>query len=201
MTSAKSESVTMAENQILRCGWLTKDPIYIKYHDEEWGKPQYNNEALFEMLCLEGQQAGLSWLTILKKRENYRKIFFNFDPHKISKLTEKNVKLILNESGIVRHKGKIDSIINNAKCYLQMENEGEDFSTFIWSFVNKKPIINSWKKYTDIPPETPESAALSKALKKRGFKFVGSKICYAFMQACGLVNDHVVNCVCSNTYK
>ncbi|XP_022834294.1 uncharacterized protein LOC111362024 [Spodoptera litura] len=191
----------MAENQILRCGWLNKDPLYIKYHDEEWGKPQYNNGALFEMLCLEGQQAGLSWLTILKKRENYRKIFFNFDPHKISKLTEKNVKLILNESGVVRHKGKIDSIINNAKCYLQMENEGEDFSTFIWSFVNKKPIINSWKKYTDIPPETPESAALSKALKKRGFKFVGSKICYAFMQACGLVNDHVVNCVCYNTYK
>lgn len=191
----------MAENEILRCGWLTKDPLYIKYHDEEWGKPQYNNDALFEMLCLEGQQAGLSWLTILKKRENYRKIFFNFDPHKISKLTEKDVKLILNESGVVRHKGKIDSIINNAKCYLQMKNEGEDFSNFIWSFVNKKPIINTRKHHKDIPPETPESTALSKALKKRGFKFVGSKICYAFMQACGLVNDHVLNCMCYNIYK
>lgn len=191
----------MAENEIVRCGWLTKDPLYIKYHDEEWGKPQYNNDALFEMLCLEGQQAGLSWLTILKKRENYRKIFFNFDPHKISKLTEKDVKLILNESGVVRHKGKIDAIINNAKCYLQMKNEGEDFSNFIWSFVNKKPIINTWKHHKDIPPETSESIALSKALKKRGFKFVGSKICYAFMQACGLVNDHILNCMCYNIYK
>ncbi|KAH9645879.1 hypothetical protein HF086_010078 [Spodoptera exigua] len=191
----------MTENEIIRCGWLTKDPIYIKYHDEEWGKPQFKKDALFEMLCLEGQQAGLSWLTILKKRENYRKIFFNFDPRKISELTEKDVKLIINESGVIRHKGKIDSIINNSKCYLKMENEGEDFSNFIWSFVNKKPIINSWEDQTHVPAQTPESVALSKALKKRGFKFVGSKICYAFMQACGLVNDHVLNCVCYDKYK
>lgn len=186
------------ENEVLRCGWLTEDPLYIKYHDEEWGQPQYNNYALFEMLCLEGQQAGLSWLTILKKRENYRKRFHNFNPRKISKLTEKDVTNCLKDSGIVRHKGKIEAIINNSKCFVKMENEGEDFTNFIWSFVNQKPIVNGWNHYKEVPSETPISKALSKALKNKGFKYVGSKICYAFMQACGLVNDHVKNCVCYN---
>ncbi|XP_047030824.1 DNA-3-methyladenine glycosylase 1-like [Helicoverpa zea] len=189
----------MAENKVLRCGWLTEDPLYIKYHDEEWGIPQYNSFALFEMLCLEGQQAGLSWLTILKKRESYRKCFFNFEPHKVSKLTEKDVDQLLKESGIIRHKGKIESIINNAKCYVQMENNNENFSDFIWSFVNKEPIVNHWKHYKDVPSETAMSIALSKSLKRKGFKFVGSKICYAFMQACGLVNDHVITCIRYNT--
>lgn len=188
----------MTENKVPRCGWLTEDPLYIKYHDEEWGQPLLNNYALFEMLCLEGQQAGLSWLTILKKRENYRKIFHNFNPHKISQFTEKDVKNCLADSGIVRHKGKIEAIINNSKCFVKMENEGEDFSNFIWSFVDQKPIINTWNHYKEIPSETPKSIALSNALKNRGFKFVGSKICYAFMQACGLVSDHVTTCICYN---
>lgn len=191
-------TVVMAEDKFLRCGWLTEDPLYTKYHDEEWGRPQYNNYALFEMLCLEGQQAGLSWLTILKKRENYRKIFHKFNPRKVSKLTEKDVNNCLKESGIVRHRGKIEAIINNSKCFVKMENDGEDFSDFIWSFVNQKPIINNWNHYKEIPSETSTSIALSKALKKRGFKYVGSKICYSFMQACGLVNDHVITCICFN---
>lgn len=186
----------MTDNKVIRCGWLSEDPLYIKYHDEEWGKPEYDSHRLFEMLCLEGQQAGLSWITILKKRENYRKIFHNFNPRKVSKLTDSDVQNILVDSGIVRHQQKIESIINNSKCYLRMENEGEDFSKFIWSFVNHVPIKNSWNFNEEVPAQTPISLALSKALKKNGFKYVGSTICYAFMQACGLVNDHLTTCVC-----
>ncbi|XP_026764404.2 DNA-3-methyladenine glycosylase 1-like [Galleria mellonella] len=183
-------------NGNVRCQWLTKDPIYITYHDEEWGKPEYDNLRLFEILCLEGQQAGLSWLTVLKKRENYRKVFYNFNPYKISKLTHDDVKIILTNTGIIRHKSKIEAIINNAKCYIKMENNSENFSDFIWSFVNNKPKVNYWHNIKEIPNDTETSLALSIALKKRGFKFVGSTICYAFMQACGLVNDHVIDCVC-----
>lgn len=185
----------MSEN-IPRCQWLNKDPLYIKYHDEEWGKPEFRNHKLFEMICLEGQQAGLSWFTVLKKRDNYRKYFYDFDPDKISEITENDVNSLLGVAGIIRHRGKIESIINNSKCYTEMEKNGEDFSTFIWSFVDNKPIINKWKNNDEIPNQTPISVALSNALKKRGFKFVGTKICYAFMQACGLVMDHIIDCIC-----
>lgn len=186
----------MSENK--RCQWVTKDPLYIKYHDEEWGKPEYRNHNLFEMICLEGQQAGLSWITVLKKRVNYRQYFFDFNPNKISDMTENDVNTLMGISGIIRHKGKIESIIHNAKCYIEMENNGEDFSSFVWSFVDNKPIVNVWKNYEEIPTETHISIALSKALKLRGYKFVGTRICYAFMQACGLVNDHLEDCICSS---
>lgn len=186
----------MDQNKVIRCGWVSLDPLYIKYHDEEWGKPEYDNYRLFEMLCLEGQQAGLSWITILKKRENYQKHFCKFNPYKIQKISDDDIKTILLEPGIVRHKSKLESIVNNAKSYVQMQNEGEDFSTFIWSFVNHKPIINNWSNNKEIPSQTKTSVALSKALKKRGFEFVGATICYAFMQACGLVNDHIDTCIC-----
>lgn len=181
--------------KVTRCGWLNKDPLYITYHDEEWGVPQYDSQKLFEMLCLEGQQAGLSWITILKKRQHYRKVFEDFDPLKISKFTTKNVERLTSDPGIVRHKGKIEAIINNSKCFLKMENDGDNFSEFIWSFTDNKPIINYWENHKEIPADTDISKAMSKALKNKGFKFIGSTICYAFMQACGLVNDHIVDCV------
>ncbi|XP_049886983.1 DNA-3-methyladenine glycosylase 1-like [Pectinophora gossypiella] len=181
---------------VVRCEWLTKDPEYIRYHDEEWGNPEYNSIRLLEMLCLEGQQAGLSWLTILKKRDNYRKLFFNFDPHIVARLKQKEISNYINNPGIVRHNGKIEAIINNAKCFIKMEEMGEDFSHFIWNFVNNEPIVNNWNNSKDVPTESEESISLSIALKKKGFKYVGSTICYAFMQACGLVNDHILSCVC-----
>ncbi|XP_073948660.1 DNA-3-methyladenine glycosylase 1-like [Choristoneura fumiferana] len=181
--------------KVTRCGWLNQDPLYITYHDEEWGVPQYDSQKLFEMLCLEGQQAGLSWITILKKRQHYREVFHNFDALKISKFTAKNVERLSSDPGIVRHKGKIEAIIHNSKCFLEMEDEGYDFSEFIWSFVDNKPIINCWENHKEIPAESAISKTLSKALKAKGFKFIGSTICYAFMQACGLVDDHIVSCV------
>ncbi|XP_061722185.1 DNA-3-methyladenine glycosylase 1-like [Cydia pomonella] len=181
--------------EVIRCGWLNQDPIYIAYHDEEWGKPQYDELKLFEMLCLEGQQAGLSWITVLKKRDHYRILFYNFNPHKIAKLGASDVETYLKDPGIIRHKGKLESVINNAKCFLKMKAEGDNFKEFIWSFVNHKPIINNWSTHKEIPTETAHSKAMSKALKAKGFKFIGSTICYAFMQACGLVDDHILNCV------
>lgn len=185
----------MQKKEIIRCGWLNEDPLYISYHDNEWGKPVYENIYLFEMLCLEGQQAGLSWITILKKRDNYRRLFYDFNPYNIAQLDSNDVYKLLYTSDIVRHKGKIESIIHNAKCYNKMKSNGEDFSKFIWSFVDNTPIINNWSNHKEAPTETQTSIALSKALKQRGFKFVGPTISYAFMQACGLVNDHINDCI------
>ncbi|CFQ95753.1 DNA-3-methyladenine glycosylase [Yersinia frederiksenii] len=179
-----------------RCGWVTSDPLYIDYHDKEWGIPQRENQALFEMLCLEGQQAGLSWITVLKKRENYRKCFHNFDPVRVAKMGPKEVETLVLDSGIIRHRGKIQAIITNAQAYLAMEANGEDFSEFIWSFVEGTPKVNHWWSLAEAPATTPISDTMSKALKKKGFKFIGSTICYAFMQASGLVNDHMCNCFC-----
>ncbi|XP_047541133.1 DNA-3-methyladenine glycosylase 1-like [Vanessa atalanta] len=184
--------------KVIRCGWLNDDPLYISYHDNEWGKPAYDNRYLFEMLCLEGQQAGLSWITILKKRDNYRKLFYNFDPIKIIKFNDNDVERLLSNPDIVRHKGKIESIINNAKCYIDMKLNGEDFSKFVWNFVDNTPIVNNWTNDKEVPSSTEISVAISKALKKKGFKYVGSTTCYAFMQACGLVNDHVTDCISRN---
>lgn len=177
-----------------RCGWVSADPLYLEYHDNEWGTPTTDARELFEMLCLEGQQAGLSWITVLKKRENYRRAFHHFDPQGVAAMTEQDVAALLQDSGIIRHRGKIEAIISNAKAYLAMEAAGEDFATFIWQFVGNKPLLNHWRTLNEVPAKTELSDAMSKALKKRGFKFIGSTICYAFMQACGLVNDHVTGC-------
>lgn len=179
-----------------RCGWVTQDPLYLDYHDNEWGVPQREGKKLFEMICLEGQQAGLSWITVLKKRENYRHAFHNFDPQRVAAMTPQDVDSLLQNAGIIRHRGKIEAIIGNARAYLAMEENGESFSDFIWGFVDNQPQVAHAALLAEIPASTPVSDALSKALKKRGFKFVGSTICYAFMQACGLVNDHVVGCIC-----
>ena len=179
-----------------RCGWVSQDPLYIAYHDNEWGVPETDSKKLFEMICLEGQQAGLSWITVLKKRENYRACFHQFDPVKVAAMQEEDVERLVQDAGIIRHRGKIQAIIGNARAYLQMEQNGEAFVDFVWSFVNHQPQVTQATTLSEIPTSTSASDALSKALKKRGFKFVGTTICYSFMQACGLVNDHVVGCCC-----
>jgi len=178
----------------IRCEWLTEDEIYLEYHDIEWGVPIYDDCALFEMLILEGSQAGLSWLTILKRRHAYKKAYDNFDPEKMAKWTDKKIHKLLNDSSIIRNKLKIAAAKKNAQVYLQVIKEHGSFKQFIWSFVSGKPITNCWKTISEIPATTKESDAMSKGLKKKGFKFVGSTICYAFMQAVGMVNDHIITC-------
>ena len=177
-----------------RCEWANGGELEQSYHDNEWGVAIHDDRSLFEYLILEGAQAGLSWSTILKKREGYRKAFHNFDALKISQYTEKDVSRLLLNPEIIRNRLKITATIVNARAFLQLQKEFGSFDHYIWQFVNGKPIRNSWKKITDIPSSTPESAAMSKDLQKRGFKFVGATICYAFMQAVGMVNDHVVGC-------
>ncbi|MBI3580073.1 MAG: DNA-3-methyladenine glycosylase I [Ignavibacteriales bacterium] len=177
-----------------RCNWATSDPLYIEYHDKEWGVPVHDDRKLFEMLCLEGAQAGLSWITILKKRENYRKAFNNFDAKKIARYDAHKVKQLLANEGIVRNRLKVAAFIQNAKIFLEIRKEFGSFDAFIWQFVGGKPKINARTTLKDVPPTTPESDAMSKELKRRGFKFVGSTICYAFMQATGMVNDHLTTC-------
>lgn len=179
-----------------RCGWVTQDPLYLEYHDKEWGIPETDSQKLFEMICLEGQQAGLSWITVLKKRENYRRCFHQFDPRAVALMQQEDVERLVLDAGIIRHRGKIEAIIKNAKAFLAMEASGEPFSHFVWSFVDNTPQVTQAAALSEIPSTTPASDALSKALKKRGFTFVGSTICYSFMQACGLVNDHVTGCMC-----
>ncbi|MFO3906844.1 DNA-3-methyladenine glycosylase I [Enterobacter hormaechei] len=179
-----------------RCGWVSQDPLYIAYHDKEWGVPETDGKNLFEMICLEGQQAGLSWITVLKMRENYRQAFHQFDPVLVAGMTTADVDRLVLDAGIIRHRGKIEAIIGNARAYLAMEENGERFSDFVWSFVDNNPQVTQAATLAEIPTSTPASDALSKALKKRGFKFVGTTICYSFMQACGLVNDHVTACHC-----
>ncbi len=179
-----------------RCGWVTQDPLYIEYHDREWGVPCTDGRQLFEMLCLEGQQAGLSWITVLKKRQHYRYCFHDFDPQRVAAMTQEDVERLMLDPGIIRYRLKINAIITNARLWLEMQAQGEDFATFIWSFVDGTPQLHRRASLQEVPAKTPVSDAMSKALKKRGFKFVGSTICYAFMQACGLVNDHLVSCHC-----
>ncbi|PXZ03314.1 DNA-3-methyladenine glycosylase I [Gilliamella apicola] len=177
-----------------RCSWVSNDPLYIDYHDNEWGYPQYDSLKLFEKICLEGQQAGLSWITVLKKRDEYRRCFFNFQPEKIIQLTATDIELLLENKGLIRNRLKLNSIVKNAHAYLAMQNNNESFSQFIWSFVDGKPIINHFKDKSEVPVSTEISDKMSKALKKRGFTFVGTTICYAFMQSMGLVNDHFEDC-------
>ncbi len=181
------------KNKINRCQWA-KDESNIEYHDNEWGNPVHDDNKLFEFLVLEGAQAGLSWSTILKRRQTYRKAFCDFDPKKVSKFTQKNISRLLKDEGIIRNKLKINSAINNAKQFLTVQEEFGSFDKYIWSFVNYKPIKNHYKKLSEIPANTPISDQISNDLKKRGFNFVGSTICYAFMQAVGMVNDHTSNC-------
>lgn len=185
----------MVPDQLNRCGWVGNDPIYRAYHDNEWGIPETNSQALFAKLCLDGQQAGLSWITILKKQQNYESAFYQFDPVKIVEMTEGDVSRLMQDKGIVRNKLKIESIIRNAKGFLEIE-KSQPFSEYIWQFTHGKTTVNQWKLYTDAPTYTEASKAMSKALKKHGFNFVGETICYAFMQAVGMVNDHEVGCHC-----
>ncbi|MEM7349796.1 MAG: DNA-3-methyladenine glycosylase I [Acidobacteriota bacterium] len=177
-----------------RCSWAGDDPLYIAYHDKEWGVPVHDERTLFEFLLLEGAQAGLSWITILKKRENYRKAFDDFDPVKIARYREARVTKLMNNAGIVRNQLKIRSAITNAKAFLAVQTEFGTFDEFIWQFIGGETRVNAWKTMAEVPAKTPESDAMSKELKKRGFKFVGSTICYAFMQATGMVNDHTTDC-------
>jgi len=179
-----------------RCGWVSPDPLYLAYHDQEWGVPLTDTHALFEMLCLEGQMAGLSWLTILKKRENYRQAFHHFDPNIVAQMDEADIDRLMQDHGIIRHRGKISAIIANARALLAMEAADEAFATFIWQFVEHKPLVHRYTDYRAAPTFSPASDALAKALKKRGFKFVGTTTCYSFMQACGLINDHTIDCFC-----
>jgi DNA-3-methyladenine glycosylase I len=176
-----------------RCHWASSD-LMIAYHDREWGVPQHDDRVLFEFLILEGAQAGLSWETILKKRENYRKAFANFDPKKVAKFDAKKQRQLLQNPGIVRNRLKIAATIQNAKAFLAVQKEFGSFDAYVWRFVGGKPIVNLWKTSEKVPAFTAESDALSKDLKSRGFKFVGSTICYAFMQAVGMVNDHASDC-------
>jgi DNA-3-methyladenine glycosylase I len=179
-----------------RCAWATSDPLYMDYHDNEWGVPVYDDQKLFEFLILEGAQAGLSWITILKKRENYRACFDNFNPKKMARYDEIKVKALLENAGIIRNRLKIQAAITNAKLFHDVVKEFGSFSDYLWRFIGKKPLKNHWKNSNDVPAKTSISDAMSKDLKKRGFKFVGSTICYAFMQAVGMVDDHTVNCFC-----
>ena len=185
---------TTPDPSLPRCGWATSDPLYLAYHDEEWGVPVHDDRRLFEMLILEGAQAGLSWLTILKRREGYRQAFQEFDPEKIARFGEKDVGRLLTDPGIIRNRAKVEATIKNAQAYLDLVEETGSLDAFLWGLVGGKPRINHWKTMKEIPPETPESKAMSKELKRRGFGFVGSTICYAFMQAVGMVDDHVATC-------
>lgn len=182
------------QQDVFRCHWCLKFDQYIQYHDEEWGVPVHDDRTHFEFLILEGAQAGLSWSTILKKREGYRKAFAAFDPEKVARFTEKRLEKILQDPGIIRNKLKVYAAVNNAKRFLEVQKEFGSFNAYLWSFVNGKPIINKWKTLKEVPATTKESDALSRDLIKRGFKFVGSTVIYAHMQACGLVNDHLVDC-------
>ncbi len=177
-----------------RCAWAGDDPLYRRYHDEEWGVPCHDDHKLFELLILEGAQAGLSWITILRKRENYRRLFDGFDAAKIARYDRRKIEALLKDPGIVRNRLKVEAAVTNARAFLELQREPGGFSGFVWGFVGGKPLRNRRRTLADVPASTPESDALAKALKKRGFKFVGSTICYAFMQAAGLVDDHLSDC-------
>lgn len=178
----------------IRCPWAMEDPMMMEYHDMEWGVPVHDDRLLFEFLILESAQAGLSWITVLRKRGNYREAFDNFDPVKIANYGQKKIEELVNNEGIIRNRRKILATVANAQAVLEIQKEFSSFDSYIWEFVGSKPVQNKWKSMEDVPSITAESKMMSKDLKKRGFKFVGPTICYAFMQAVGMVNDHVVDC-------
>ncbi len=177
-----------------RCGWVTDDPVYLEYHDTEWGVPVHDDRLLFEFLILEGAQAGLSWITVLKKRENYRKAFDNFDPARIAKYNSKKINALLLNPGIIRNRLKIESAVKNAKAVLEIKKSFKSFDKFIWQFVNYKTVTNSWPNDSNVPVTSTEAKEMSRTLKKTGFSFVGPTICYSFMQAVGMVDDHITSC-------
>lgn len=184
------------DETIVRCGWCGTDPLYVKYHDEEWGKPIHDDKTLFEFLVLESAQAGLSWITVLRKRENYRKAFAGFDAEIVAKFTVANVEELLQDSGIIRNRQKIEAAINNARLFLAIQKEHGSFSDYIWGFLpDKKPIVNFIKDHKNAPARTELSDRISADMKKRGFRFFGTTICYAHMQATGMVNDHIDGCL------
>lgn len=179
---------------IKRCAWCGDDPVYQKYHDEVWGEPVHNERLLFEMISLEGAQAGLSWITILRRQAAYKELFDDFHPEIVAKYDEAKIESLLQDTRIIRNKLKVNSVVTNAQAFLKIQEEFGSFDAYIWQFVGGEPKINCFQSLSDIPAKTPESEIMSKDLKKRGFKFVGATICYAYMQACGMVNDHTVNC-------
>ncbi len=183
-----------ADSEIIRCEWCLGFPEYIEYHDREWGVPSFDSRYLFEMLILEGMQAGLSWATVLKKREHFREAFDNFDPGKMARYDRNKKDELLANPGIIRNRLKVEASVSNAQAFLRIEESGRTFSDYIWSFTEGEPVINTFRSLKEVPASTPVSDRMSKQLKKDGFKFVGSTICYAFMQATGMVNDHVVSC-------
>jgi DNA-3-methyladenine glycosylase I len=186
--------VLEGEEIVERCGWAGDDPLYIAYHDQEWGVPLRDDRALFEMLILEGFQAGLSWITILRKRENFRRAFAGFDPAVVARYDERKVEALLQDAGIIRNRAKIEGAVLSARATLDLMAAPGGFSGFLWSFTDGQPIRNRWRTMAEVPAATERSQTMSKALKQRGFKFCGPTICYAFMQACGLVDDHVTSC-------
>ncbi len=185
---------TRSKMEIERCGWCIKEPIYVEYHDREWGVPVFDDRVLFEFLILEGAQAGLSWLTILRRREGYRKAFADFDPEKVASFDKKKVAKLLTNEGIIRNRLKVESSVTNAQAFLAVQEEFGSFANYQWQFVNGKPIINKRRTLKDLPPTSKQSDEFSKDLKQRGFRFVGSTIVYAHMQAVGMVNDHLTSC-------
>ena len=185
-----------------RCPWSTKDPLYLNYHDQEWGVPNRDGRRLFEKIILEGAQSGLSWITILKKRENYRRLFDGFDPVKVAAYDENDVSRLMGDAGIIRNRAKINSAINNAKAFVEHFGDDEDaFSDFLWGFVDGNPIVNQRKSMEDLPPVSEISTVMSKELKKMGFSFIGPTTCYAMMQASGMVDDHIVTCFCHTSNR
>jgi DNA-3-methyladenine glycosylase I len=183
-----------SNNVGVRCAWVNSDPVYLAYHDREWGVPDFDDRSLFEKLILDGAQAGLSWYVILKKREGYRRAFDGFDAERMARYDARKVAALMRDPNIVRNRLKIEAAIGNARAYLALCAGRESFADFIWQFVDGQPLSNQWNRIEEVPATTPESDAMSKELKRRGFKFVGSTICYAFMQAVGMVNDHVTSC-------
>ncbi|MEK3786221.1 DNA-3-methyladenine glycosylase I [Paenibacillus sp. FSL K6-1230] len=181
--------------EVQRCAWVNADPLYISYHDEEWGIPKYGDQELFELLILEGMQAGLSWYTVLKKREAFREAFDQFNPERIAAYDDEKIEQLMSNPGIIRNRLKIQSTITNARIYLEIMEEGS-FSELLWSFTEGVPLVNHWRDVTEVPAVTPQSDQMSKTLRKRGMKFIGSTICYAFMQASGMVDDHTMDCFC-----
>lgn len=184
----------MSDTVDKRCSWCLGSELYRQYHDTEWGVPCRDSKTLFELINLEGAQAGLSWITILNKRQGYRKLFCQFDPVRVARLSDAKLATIAEDPSIVRHKGKVAAVRGNAQAWLSMQERGDDFARFVWSFVDGKTVQNRFTALSDVPASTQASAAMSKALKKQGFKFVGPTICYAFMQASGMVNDHLISC-------
>lgn len=187
--------------ELIRCGWCGTDPVYMRYHDEEWGRPVDDEQKLFEFLLLEGAQAGLSWITILRRREAYRNAFAGFDPHKVAAFDARDEERLLQDAGIIRNKLKIKSAGVNARLFLSVQEEFGSFANYLWSFMPAgKPLINQFKSLSEVPARTEISDALSKDMKRRGFKFFGTTICYAFMQAVGLVDDHLISCHCRTAH-